>query len=160
MFLNKARFSQVIASAPLVSIDLLITNTQGEVLLGERLNRPARGFWFVPGGRIFKNESLATAFERLTTEELGCRFSIKQADLLGPFDHFYADNVFTDEAEGDCGDDCTTHYVALAYALVISKELGCLPISIQHKRYKWFSLAALKADSMVHSHTKRYFFPL
>ncbi|MDF4907686.1 GDP-mannose mannosyl hydrolase, partial [Vibrio parahaemolyticus] len=49
MFLSKQRFSQVIESTPLVSIDLVIEDESGQVLLGERLNRPAQGFWFVPG---------------------------------------------------------------------------------------------------------------
>ncbi|WP_324295571.1 NUDIX domain-containing protein [Rheinheimera sp. UJ51] len=63
MFLDNSTFSTVLASTPLVSIDLLIENTKGEILLGERKNRPAQGFWFVPSGRILKNESLAAAFK-------------------------------------------------------------------------------------------------
>lgn len=46
-------------------------NTQGQVLLGQRLNRPAQGYWFVPGGRIHKDETMTQAFARLTKEELG-----------------------------------------------------------------------------------------
>lgn len=158
MFLDKSIFSTVIASTPLVSIDLVITNAQGQALLGERLNRPARGFWFVPGGRILKNECLANAFERLTREELGQSFSIEQARLLGPFDHFYVDNVFTDETQRLPGENVGTHYVALAYALVLDVELECLPVAIQHERYRWFDMDKLKIDAMVHKHTKRYFF--
>jgi colanic acid biosynthesis protein WcaH len=71
MFLDKETFSTVIESTPLVSIDLVIKNQQGQALLGQRLNRPAKGFWFVPGGRVLKNESLAAAFKRLTLDELG-----------------------------------------------------------------------------------------
>ena len=158
MFLDKSIFSTVIASTPLVSIDLVITNIQGQALLGERLNRPARGFWFVPGGRILKNESLANAFERLTREELGQSFSIEQASLLGPFDHFYVDNVFADETQRLSGEDASTHYVALAYALVLDFELERLPVAIQHERYRWFDMEKLKIDTTVHEHTKRYFF--
>ena len=58
MFLDKNTFSTVIASTPLVPIDLVVKNHQSQVLLGQRLNRPAQGFWFVPGGRILKNEFL------------------------------------------------------------------------------------------------------
>jgi colanic acid biosynthesis protein WcaH len=64
MFLEKDTFKTVIASTPLVSIDLVVTNQNGEALLGKRLNRPAKDFWFVPGGRILKEESLAAAFRR------------------------------------------------------------------------------------------------
>ncbi len=47
-------FLKVIDAAPLVTIDLIIRNPKSDVLLGKRLNRPAQGFWFVPGGRIRK----------------------------------------------------------------------------------------------------------
>jgi colanic acid biosynthesis protein WcaH len=44
MHLPLSTFTTVIKSAPLVSIDLVVTNQKGEVLLGYRNNRPAKGF--------------------------------------------------------------------------------------------------------------------
>tara|TARA_R110001583_G_scaffold1285_1_gene10544 strand:- start:13433 stop:13906 length:474 start_codon:yes stop_codon:yes gene_type:complete len=152
MFLDKNTFSTVIESTPLVSIDLVVKNKEGQALLGERLNKPAKGFWFVPGGRILKNESMAKAFKRLTAEELGQEFSIEQAQLLGPYDHFYNDNVF--------GDEFSTHYVAIAYVLTLETELSQLPLNIQHQSYKWFDIDALLQLNNVHQHTKNYFLPL
>ncbi len=138
MFLDKELFSTVIKSTPLVSIDLVVKNKQGQTLLGQRLNRPAKGFWFVPGGRILKDESLAAAFKRLTLDELGEEFNIEQASLLGPYDHFYDDNVF--------GDEFSTHYVAIAFLLVIDHELRHLPLDIQHGTYQWFDIAPLASN--------------
>ncbi|WP_440054148.1 GDP-mannose mannosyl hydrolase [Pseudoalteromonas sp. T1lg65] len=149
MFLDKSTFSTVIESSPLVSIDLVILNQNNQALLGERLNKPAQGSWFVPGGRVLKNESLAEAFKRLTKEELGEAFSISEANLLGPYDHFYDDNVF--------GDSFGTHYVAIAYVLKLSKPLNDLPHNIQHGKYQWFDPSSLLRDNKVHKHTKWYF---
>src|SRR5450830_138978 len=42
-----------------------------QLLLGRRINAPARGWWFTPGGRIRKNEALV------------------QARLMGAWDPFY-----------------------------------------------------------------------
>lgn len=56
-WLDVTTFETVVASAPLISIDLLVENEQGQYLLGLRKNRPAQGYWFVPGGRVQKNES-------------------------------------------------------------------------------------------------------
>lgn len=50
MWLNNDTFLGVVASTPLVSIDLVVQSEHGELLLGHRLNRPAQGFWFVRGG--------------------------------------------------------------------------------------------------------------
>jgi colanic acid biosynthesis protein WcaH len=44
-----------------VSVDLVLVRDGREVLLGLRTNRPAQGSWFVPGGRILKNEKRADA---------------------------------------------------------------------------------------------------
>ena len=149
MFLDKETFSTVIESTPLVSIDLVVKNKQGKALLGERLNKPAQGFWFVPGGRILKNESLVDAFKRLTAEELGQTLSIEQAQLLGPFDHFYNDNVF--------GDAFSTHYVAIAYELTLETEVDQLPLNVQHESYQWFDIDDLLQNDNVHQNTKNYF---
>ena len=62
MYLNEETFSTVVANTPLVAIDLIIKNDLDQVLSRQILNQPARGFWFVPGWRIFKYEPIETAF--------------------------------------------------------------------------------------------------
>ena len=147
--LDSNAFQIIVDKTPLISIDLIVRNSAGKILLGQRLNRPAEGFWFVPGGRILKDESRADAFKRLTKEELGQAFSINQAELLGPFDHFYSDNVF--------GYEFSTHYVAIAYVLTLDTDLEELPLDVQHGSYKWFEIDSLLNDEKVHLHTKWYF---
>ena len=149
MFLDKQIFTTVIDTTPLVSIDLIIINEKNEVLLGQRLNRPAKSFWFVPGGRIVKNEAIANAFKRLTLAELGTEYLIENASLLGPYDHFYTDSVFNE--------NISTHYVAIAYILnVNSNELNNLPIAQQHSNYSWLTKETLLESNEVHTHTKWY----
>ena len=149
MFLDKNTFSIVVKSTPLISIDLVVIDADGQVLLGRRLNKPAQGAWFVPGGRVLKNESLAHAFKRLTKEELGLEFTIEQANLLGPFEHFYQDNVF--------GEQFSTHYIVLAYRLKLNYSLNNIPLDMQHDSYQWFEIENLLKDEQVHQHTKWYF---
>ncbi|MDO9207877.1 MAG: NUDIX domain-containing protein, partial [Sulfuricurvum sp.] len=102
-------FTTIVQNTPLISIDLIIRNHQGEVLLGKRLNAPAKGFWFTPGGRIYKDEKMTDAFRRIAQDELGVSASLSEASFIGTFEHFYEDSVF--------GDHITTHYVVLAYTL-------------------------------------------
>ncbi|WP_350561920.1 GDP-mannose mannosyl hydrolase [Psychrobacter sp. CAL346-MNA-CIBAN-0220] len=148
MYLNDVDFQTVIQDTPLVSIDLIIKNTQGHILLGKRNNRPAQGYWFVPGGRIRKNESLAMAFKRLTLAELDQAFSIEDTSFLGVFEHFYGDSVF--------GNQPSTHYVAMAYEFSIDHTLETLPLD-QHHKYQWFTIKDLLQDADVHENTKAYF---
>ena len=83
--LSRDAFQNVIRSTPLVSIDLVVRDPQGYVLLGKRVNRPAQGYWFVPGGRIEKNESVQDAFMRLLRGELGISSGKVKTSFLGVF---------------------------------------------------------------------------
>ena len=147
MHLDDKTFTTVLESTPLVSIDLLVEDSCGKFLLGERLNRPAKGFWFVPGGRILKNETLKSAFQRLTFAELGKKFDINDAILQGPYDHIYEDSVF--------GDSPSTHYVAIAYRLKV-EEIKDLPCE-QHASYTWLSPSEIVERCDIHANTKAYF---
>ena len=148
MFLDKETFRTVVRSAPLVSIDLVVINSQGQVLLGQRTNRPAQSFWFVPGGRILKNEVMAAAFLRLSKAELGFTSELGDAEFLGVYEHFYTDNF--------SGTDFSTHYVVLGYRLVHDLDLNSLP-DAQHHSYRWFDIAELLDSVQVHDNTKAYF---
>ena len=147
--LDTELFGTVVAHTPLISIDLIVRNPQGQVLLGQRVNRPAQGYWFVPGGRVRKDERLAEAFIRLVHEELGLTAcGMQDALFLGPFEHFYADNFSSN--------DFSTHYVVLGYQL----DIDVLPVQLpheQHHSYRWFSVDELLNSSDVHFHTKQYF---
>ena len=139
-------FKTVIKSSPLVSIDLVVRNKQGKVLLGKRVNRPAKNYWFVPGGRILKDETFEVAFNRLIKQELGLQET--KSIFRGVYQHFYDDN-FSEE-------QFTTHYVVLAYEILFEGDITSLPID-QHSSYQWLSESELLANDNVHEHSKWYF---
>jgi colanic acid biosynthesis protein WcaH len=147
--LDDKKFLEIIDSTPLVSIDLILEDDNGDVLLGKRVNRPAQGYWFVPGGRIMKNEKLADAMKRISTIELGFTVNISDAHLLGSFDHIYDDNRFA-------ADRINTHYVVLAYKLNACDKLAVRP-DYQHSEIKWWPKSELLISPEVHQNTKHYF---
>lgn len=147
MYLKQDIFKTVIDSTPLISIDLIVMNSHGQYLLGYRNNKPAQGYWFVPGGRIYKGESLDLAFLRLTQLELGVEIERLEAKFLGPFEHFYSDSVF--------GEEVSTHYVVLGYQIEMSLDLEDLPKE-QHGEYRWFSKQEFLNNNKVHKHSKWY----
>lgn len=151
MWLPDETFKSVIQHTPLISIDLIVRNEQGEVLLGKRVNAPAKGYWFVPGGRVRKNETLDDAFVRLVREELGIESGITRADakFLGVFEHFYDDCVF--------GEGVTTHYIVMAYCVILKKSnLSQFSLS-QHNSYRWTHYLKLSSLDQVHENVKIYF---
>ncbi|WP_102433536.1 GDP-mannose mannosyl hydrolase [Vibrio sp. 10N.286.55.E12] len=139
-------FKTVIESTPLISIDLIVRNEKDQILLGKRTNRPAQGYWFVPGGRVLKDESFEYAFRRLIKVELGLTEVV--TNFKGIYQHFYNDNFSEDSF--------STHYVVLAYAVTFTGELTSLPIE-QHSAYQWFYESELLLNEQVHLHSKWYY---
>ena len=141
-------FKIIVASTPLVSIDLIVCNSKNQALLGLRNNRPAKGFWFVPGGRIRKDETFEMAFQRLMAEEFGIYHKINDALFIGHYQHLYEDN-FGEE-------NFSTHYVVLGYLLNKDLDLKMLPLK-QHSNYCWWDINQLLSSNEVHDNTKAYF---
>jgi len=147
MHLDDETFLKVVEATPLVSLDLLIRRDGGEVLLGRRVNRPAQGFWFVPGGRIRKNERVSEALKRISLGELGV--AIERAELIGVFDHIYEDNF-----AGKPG--INTHYVVIAFEHRFPAGAVLRP-DAQHSELNWWKIDALLSSPEVHANTKAYF---
>lgn len=151
MWLSDQVFKTVIQSAPLISIDFIIRNEKNEILLGKRINAPAKGFWFVLGGRVQKDETLDDAFIRLLNEELGIVAPIlrSNANFLGVYEHFYKENVFDQSA--------STHYVVMCYEFSF-KELQQKDLpKCQHRDYIWISEKNILSENHVHEYCKNYF---
>jgi len=140
---------EIIKATPLVSIDLIIRNPSEKVLLGKRVNRPAKDYWFVPGGRIIKNETIGHALKRISKKEVGLDLSTEAPSLLGAYDHIYEDNFLN-------LDGINTHYVVLAFAIQLQQEIGVRPDE-QHSELRWWEIDKLLKDPTVHHNTKVYF---
>ncbi|MHC4758994.1 MAG: GDP-mannose mannosyl hydrolase [Planctomycetota bacterium] len=142
-------FERIVELTPLVSIDLLLRNSEGEYLLGYRKNETAKGSWFDPGGRIKKDERLSEAFKRITADELGTELDFGDAELVGVYEHIYDTNFAEKEGFG-------THYVVIAYEVPVSIEVEGLPMD-QHSEWRYFSVEDILKDANVHENMKNYF---
>jgi len=148
MSLTRDAFLDVVRQTPLVSIDLVVSNDRGEVLLGHRNNEPAKGYWFVPGGRIQKDERIDEAFSRIVQCEIGIRRSRVSAKLIGAFEHMYDSNFA--EVEG-----INTHYVVLAHHLIIPRDTIIKP-DAQHDELRWWPIAQAIDSDNVHEYSRDY----
>ena len=142
-------FLKVIDAAPLVSIDLIVRTPHDEILLGQRLNRPAQGFWFVPGGRIRKDERIAEALSRIAAMEIGRVPDPADVRFMGVYEHFYDDNF---QAAAGIG----THYVVLAHEILMARDAR-LTHDGQPAELRWWPLTRLMSSTSVHANTKAYF---
>ena len=147
---ERSRFVELVRDLPLVSVDLVLVRDGREVLLGLRTNRPAQGSWFVPGGRVLKNEKRADALTRVAARELGITdIHALKPEFLGPFEHFYPDCF-----AGDIG--VTTHYVVLAHRIDVPAGFEIPGKDDQHEALRWWELSAAAESDTVHTYTRDY----
>ena len=140
-------FKTVVKNTPLISIDFIVKNNDDKILLGKRINEPAKNYLFTLGGRVYKNEKLENAKKRILKDELGLNINEYTPKFIGVFEHFY-NNSFVD-------DNISTHYVNLAYEIQVS-YIQDLP-QTQHNSYIWLSLNELIDSNEVHKYVKDYF---
>lgn len=146
MFLDSEKFKAVVENTAMFSIDIVLIDGSNCILLGERTTPPAQGYWFVPGGRVYKGEPLSEAFRRICVDELGTPFNYNDATPLGVYDHFYDDSVF--------GKDVNTHYINLPCLVKdLGNRLNTMPRN-QHRKYRWFSMDELETDGAVHKYSR------
>jgi len=68
MNIESELYNKIIESVPILCVDGLIIK-DNKILLLKRLNYPAEGEWWFPGGRVFKNEKLNESIIRKVKEE-------------------------------------------------------------------------------------------
>ena len=153
MFLTEKDYSQVIRFVPVTTIDLCVINKK-KILLGRRNNPPAKDYFFVPGGRIYKNETLDKAFDRIIKDELGSKTNkFVNKKFLGTYQHFYKDNFLGTE-------EFDSHYIVLAFIVLFEEFIFEDDEKInQHSEFVWFNKKVDKSNKIenkIHPYVKDY----
>lgn len=139
--------------APLVSVGLVVKRGQ-EVLLSMRNHQSEQSSWFVPGGRILKNEPIQSALARIAETELGLGAALAEGEIvpqwLGAFEHFHAD-CFAEEA------GVPSHYVVLGHELNVAADFPLPSSEKQHTELRWWPITEALTSPDVHRFSKDYF---
>ena len=154
-FLTNEIFEIVLENTPLVSVDIILENEKNQFLLGRRRNQPAKGFWFVPGGRIRKGELIIDALKRVALEEVGLEIKDHNYNFLGAFDHIYENSIFSTKARPS-----STHYVALGFHYQIRAEEVSQVENPQHSELSWMSLKTASSIEALHKLSHDYILAL
>ena len=131
-----------------MATDLVVVGEESnKILLGLRANAPAKNFWFVPGRRIHKNESIEGSLNYIVANELGIDKKL-EFSFFGVEAHFYEENYYQDPS-------FNTHYIILSYLARISESAVFSPDS-QHVDFKFWEFEEALKSSLVHDYTKVY----
>jgi colanic acid biosynthesis protein WcaH len=145
--LTPFHYLQIIDATPLVSVDLLIENSEGKFLFGKRKNKPAQGTWFIPGGRVYKNEKILDAVNRVLKDET--KLECPHPRFMGVYEHIYDDNFMGIE-------HVNTHYIALGFSIKIGDD-SALSLDEQHLDWLWLSEKEMLTTPNIHPYSKYYF---
>jgi 8-oxo-dGTP diphosphatase len=118
--------------APTLGVGGIVFTHQKKVLMIQRNQPPAKGFWSIPGGKLEPGESLAEACQREIKEETGLETEVKNIVA-----------VAERRIEG-------FHYVIIDFLAILKAEANIFPIAQSDvAKARWISLEHLTDYNLV-----------
>ncbi|MBI2148269.1 NUDIX domain-containing protein [Candidatus Woesearchaeota archaeon] len=128
MIINKKDYEKILEVMPICCVDLIISY-KGEILFVKRKNKPLKGKWCFPGGRIYKNEKLEKAATRKAFEEVGINIKIERK--LGVYETFFRKGPFQNPKTNP-------HTINIVFIAKPASKNFEIKIDKQSSEYKWF----------------------
>ena len=119
-------YHQILTHIPIACVDIVIVSL-GAVLLVKRNDPPAKGEWWLPGGRVLKGEMMRDTARRKALEEVGLEVHV------GPIVHT-AETIFEDGPGGIAVHSVNSCFVC--YSTGSGLSVGT-KINSHHTGYRW-----------------------
>lgn len=117
-------YYKILDNIPIACVDIAIV-AKGAVLLVKRKDPPAKGEWWVPGGRVLKGEAMRDTALRKAREEVGIECHV------GPIIHT-AETIFSDGGYG-----IPVHSINSCFLLYPATPEFTIQLDAHHEEYKW-----------------------
>jgi colanic acid biosynthesis protein WcaH len=117
-------YRQILETMPIPCIDIAIV-ANGAALLVLRQDMPAKGQWWVPGGRVLKGETMREAAARKAREEVGIECHV------GPIIHT-AETIFPDGPDG-----IPVHSINSCFFMYPVSAEFAVRLDDHHGEYRW-----------------------
>jgi colanic acid biosynthesis protein WcaH len=124
IFIPEELYLQILANVPIACVDIAIVS-HGSVLMVKRKDAPARGQWWLPGGRVLKGEMMREAAIRKAREEVGIACNV------GPIIHT-AETIFPDGPAG-----IPVHSINSCFFMYPASDQVEPRLDGHHAGYKW-----------------------
>ena len=122
--IDDSLYNKIIDVLPILCVDGFIVDDD-KILLLKRNNYPAINEWWVPGGRVVKNELLCDSIIRKVKEETG--LDVEILNQIG-----LTETIFE-----------TKHTVNVCFSLRVKSDNINITINSEHSEYKWFKMDSL-----------------
>ncbi len=128
MFIEQQAFNEIKRSLPINAVELLILDSDENILMFKRANEPAKDQWWFPGGRILFAETRMDAAKRVLKDECGItKFDIRK---IGMFEYIVENNT----------DNYHQHIITTVY--VVKSFEKNIKIDAQTSTYLWQTSSA------------------
>jgi colanic acid biosynthesis protein WcaH len=131
-------YNQILENVPIACVDIAVVSG-GKILLVLRKDAPARGQWWLPGGRVLKGEKMRATARRKALEEVGIDCHV------GPIIHT-AETIFPDGPGG-----IPVHSINSCFLLypVDANAANDVQLDNHHADHRWVDSVSPDLDSYV-----------
>jgi colanic acid biosynthesis protein WcaH len=138
-FITDADYEICLRSLPLVTVDVVILDSQMEkTLLFHRNNPPAKDIFFTIGSRLRKQEGILNCAIRVLKDEVGIEVSGERLIFSGYLEESFPESIYT---------GVSAYNIDFYFGLIWNEVWETsLQLDSQHKNYKWFDVN----DSSLH----------
>lgn len=140
-YISEDLFEAFTSRLPECCVEIVLENN-GEVLVAKRANKPAKGEWFWPGGRLYKGEPLDHAAHRVANAELS--IDVDLIRKLGVYSHFWETSAV--------GDGPSRHTVNIVFHAQTVEPSPTITLDEQHEDYRY--LSTIEPD--LHMYVRKY----
>jgi len=130
-FIPNKEYKRILELMPICCVDLIIYQ-DNKILLIKRKDEPCKGEWWIPGGRILKNESVEGAVVRKAKEETGIDIEIVK---LATYYEFFSENSAFGKIENKC------HTISLVFLVKVKNKNQKVNLDKTSCDFKWVNPA-------------------
>ncbi len=125
-------YKQFHEQLPLPCVDIILKTPGNGFLLVLRQTEPAKGQWWLVGGRVYKNETLLRAARRKVQEEIGIELKLQSLrQIRGSYETIFAEDPF--------GHGKGTHTINTCFIAELTKQdLSVIQLDQHHSEFKVF----------------------
>lgn len=135
-FIPQELYNQILVNMPVACVDIALVS-HGSVLLVKRKDAPAKGEWWVPGGRVIKGETMIATAKRKAIDEVGIRVHV------GPIVH--TDETIFDD--GPCG--IAVHSINSCFFVYPEDPDFSPTLDSHHEDWRWVNTIDLSLHTYV-----------
>ena len=134
-------YRDILKHVPVPTVDIVVFNpSRTKVLLFRRTNKPLKGVYFTPGGRLYKGERLLAAALRKAQQEVGIALTPRKLFLGGITEEIFPDSAFP---------GVSSHTINTCYGYVLTESETHFALDSQHDRHRWFSVRDKKLHPLI-----------